>query len=378
VIAQEVRGDVRLLEDLASPWSGLCLESPHNEPFYRPEFLSAYFAAFEPGAPIVLTSVKAGSRYCAILPLASRTGLFNGLPARILRGPANAHSGRFDLLRAAGEEGDRAVEILWEHLKGRGGWDVLELPLVPAGGAAEQLAQLARRDGYHIGCRESDNTPYVPLAPGMVADQIPSNSHFRQNLRRRMRKAKSAFDVRFSRIDNPDAGQLNRFYALEHSGWKGKNGTSILSSQPTRRFYDELARRASVNGYFSLYLLEFGDTLVGGHFGLTYNGAYYCPKVAYDESFANYGPGHLMILSILEDILPRGYREFDFLGPWMEWKSEWTSVNRLHTFWYIFQKGIYGNALHAVKVKAKPVARAVVRRIRQARQNYQASKETEK
>lgn len=375
MIAEEHCGDVRLLDQHAGPWERLCAESSGDEPFYRPDWIAAYLKAFEPGASIVLATVKAKDRLLALLPLVNKRTLFCGLPARMLQGPANAHSSRFDLLRAAGEEGSGAVAALWTHLKQRKGWDVLELPLVAEGAAAEQLIGMAREEGYKIGHFESDHSPYVPLLPGVAPDQIPLNSHFRQNLRRRMRKARASFEVRLRRIENPEPADLSRFYDLENSGWKGKNNTAIASSETTRRFYDQIARTGSKHGYFTLYLMEFGDTLVGGHFGLVYKNRYYSPKVAYDESYSTYGPGHLIVLSILEDILPRGFQEFDFLGPWMDWKGEWTTKGRKHTFWYIFQRGLYGDALHAAKMKAEPVARQVVRRIRKAREERRMAAE---
>ena len=142
---------------------------------------------------------------------------------------------------------------------------------------------------------------------------------------------------------------------MEQGGWKGKRQTAIADSEATRRFYGEVARSAAQHGYFSLYLLEFGDQLAAGHFGLSYKGKYYCPKVAYDESLSNLGPGHLIILAILDDILARGFREFDFLGPWMDWKAEWARGGRVHNYCYIFRPGLWGRTLHWARFTARPM-----------------------
>jgi CelD/BcsL family acetyltransferase involved in cellulose biosynthesis len=121
--------------------------------------------------------------------------------------------------------------------------------------------------------------------------------------------------LRLSRIDRADAAALDRFFALERSGWKGAMGTAIACQESTRRFYDEIARAGERFGYFTLYLLEFGNEVVAGHYGLTYKGHYYTPKVAYDEKYSKLGPGHIIVDAVLRECLQRGLHEFDFLGP---------------------------------------------------------------
>ena len=245
-----------------------------------------------------------------VLPLIEENTLFCGFPVRMLRGAANVHSCRFDLLCASGPDGELAVKAIWESIKKDTTWDVIELPYVPSGGAAEQLLRQASGDGFLTGQIESDETPYIPnLQHSMLRS---GHSHFQSNVRRRMRKAREQWPVRLNRVVTTDAAALERSYELESSGWKGKGKTAIACSPAIRRFYDAIAKAGAQAGYFSLYLLEFGDTVVAGHFGLAYNGHYYSPKVAYDERFAAYGPGHLIVDAILRDIADRKTKEWSW------------------------------------------------------------------
>ena len=359
-----LRGGIALIEDHAEAWRALCEASADDIPFYRPEWIASYLKAFEPPqATVVLATAIRGGRMCAMLPLVDKRTRFCGLPVRMLQGAGNAHSCRFDLVLEAGPRGEQAIPEIWEVLKKQPGWDLIEFPLIPAAGAAEQLIRLARKEGYLTGLYESDRSAFITLTPQDTGEEIPHDSHFRQNLRRRMRKARAASEVRLKRITEPEASHLTRFYALERSGWKGQRHTGIADSEATRRFYDEVSRAAAKHGYFSLYLLEFGDKLAAGHLGLSYRGKYYCPKVAYDETLSRLGPGHLMILSILDDILPRGFSEFDFVGPWMEWKAEWARGGRQHYYGYIFRPGMLGRTLHWLQFQARPAAGSLMRRM---------------
>lgn len=168
--------------------------------------------------------------------------------------------------------------------------------------------------------------------------------------------------MRLQRYDTADPAALERFYQVERSGWKGRSKTAIACDPAARQFHDEIARAAERCGYFSLYLLEFGDQAVAGHFGLTCQARYYTLKVGYDEKFAVYGPGHQLVALVLQDCLRRGVREFDFLGPWMEWKGEWARDIRRHSDCYVFRPGLLGQALYLAKFKLHAAIRSVARR----------------
>jgi hypothetical protein len=101
---------------------------------------------------------------------------------------------------------------------------------------------------------------------------------------------------------------------------------------------------------------------VAVHFGLEHRGRYFLPKPAYDESHRECSPGQLLTQEVLRDAASRGLREFDFLGPWMDWKGEWTRHVRPHAFLHVFGKGPTGRLLHAVKFGIAPAARRLRRR----------------
>lgn len=364
--AQIHRGDVQLVEQHAGQWLELCKESPSDAPFFRPEWIAAYLRAFEPQGTVLLATAHSGNRLRAVLPLVEKKTFFCGLPVRMLQGAANVHCCRFDMVRAAGVEGDLAVQTIWDLLKDRTDWDLIELPFVPEGGAAEQLLRLAGNDGFLAGKYESWRSPRIPLHSGDRAELIPSRSDFRHNLRRRIRRAREKWDVHLRHTETADPIALERFYQLESSGWKGQAKTAIACSESTRQFYDELARVASRFGYLSLYLLQFGDVAVAGYFGVVYRGHYYALKSAYDEAFAFYAPGHMIVEAILRDILAQEFCEFDFLGPWMRWKEQWTRDGRQHSFCYIFPPGLVGQTLYSVKLRLLKSLRPIVRRMRGA------------
>lgn len=354
-------GSADLVDGLADEWRALCEEGASDEPFYRPEWVSAYLHAFAPDATLQLSTVRRGRRLRAVLPLVHRRGVFFGLPARLLESPSNVHSCRFDLVRGA-EDGDAAVGAVWKELRERGDWDVIVLRDVPEDGAGERLLDAAQADGWPTGHWETNQTPVVTMAGVVDPFSVLQRGHFRANLRRRLRHAQATWPVSLERIDSANTQALDDFYAVEASGWKGRQGTAIACSRQTRCFYDEVGRSAAAFGYLSLYLLRFGHDVVAGQFGLFYRRRYYTPKIGFEERYAEYSPGHLGVEEALRDCLGRGVLEFDFLGPSMPWKLEWTSRVRRHAHCYIFRDSIPGRALYRATLGVMTRMRPLVRR----------------
>jgi CelD/BcsL family acetyltransferase involved in cellulose biosynthesis len=333
-------GNAGLVDNVADEWRSLCHEGSHDEPFFRPEWISAYLQSFEPHTKVKLFTARDEYGIRAVLPLVEHSSLFCGIPARRLLSPSNMYSCRFDLVHGP-EDPAQAIACIWQQLK-QERWDVLEFRFVQS---------IACRDGFPTGQRPTFETPYLPME--FVNDPVNAcpNAHFRQNLRRRKRNAANRWSVRLERSTHATPEALNEFYRLESSGWKGRKGTAISNSPSAQAFYSRIASAAEHFGYLALYTLRFDQDPVAAHLGLFYNGRYHIPKVAYDERYATFSPGHLIIEAALSDCIPRGIREFDFFGSAMAWKLEWTSKTRLHNNCYIFRNNARGRALYRAKLR---------------------------
>jgi CelD/BcsL family acetyltransferase involved in cellulose biosynthesis len=182
-----------------------------------------------------------------------------------------------------------------------------------------------------------------------------TDAKFRSNLRRRARKLEERGEVKLTRTTEFDAGALERFLELEKAGWKGQEGTAIACDPATRRFYETIARNGAAEGWLTLYHLTAAGQDVAAHFGATWKGRYFLPKPAYHEGFKECSPGQLMVQEVLRDCIGRGLREFDFLGPMMDWKADWAPRERHHFYLYIYRKGVVGKMLHAAKFKLRKV-----------------------
>ncbi len=363
------RGGPELVEQIAADWRRLCDESGDEEVFYRPEWAQAYLQAFEPRADVIVISAWAGERLRGILPLVRRLTFVSGFPIATLTIPANIHSLRASLTVCPGVEGQSPLQALWKATKNLPRWDLIDVVNVVEGSGLDRLVTLAAADGYRTARKRTSQTLYLPIAassasPPDKSAQPPwlagTRPKFRSHLRRAKRQLEEQGTLELKHYSAADPEALEKFYALEASGWKGEEGTAIKCHPSTRQFYDSVAQAAARDGYLSLDFLELNGKPIAGHFGFNLRGRYFLAKAGYDEAFRRHGPGQLLVNEILSQTPQRGLREFDFVGPATWDESRWASARRTNYRVFIFRKGLYGTLLHAVRISARDTVRALM------------------
>lgn len=349
------RGGVEVIEQWADQWRSLCDDAVDDQPFYRPEWIAAHVRAFTPEAKVRLLTVTIQGRLVALLPLLEERAIFCGIPVRRLRAPVNGHSCRFDAVLRRGPEGEVAVKSLWDQLKATPGWDLLELEAVPTGGTISALAGIAKQDRFQAAEIAMSPNPYIRIPKDLASRRaLPPNKKLRSQLGTIRCKLANHGELKLRRISRADCAALQGFYHFEAAGWKGLEKTAIASSPQRVRFYDEITRWAEQFGYLSMYLLELNDEVLAAHFGLSYKGRYFSPKVTYAENFGQWAPGHLIVDEILRDCVERGIHEYDITGQNDSWKRKWTDQTRGQCTQYIFSKGFSGKLACFARFRARP------------------------
>lgn len=357
------RGGVEVVERLADAWRTLCDEAVDDQPFYRPEWIAAHIRAFTPQARVLLLTVSFEGKLRFVLPLLQEWSVFSGVPLRKLRGPVNSHSCRFDAVRQSGPDGDAAVVAAWNYLKDLPGWDLLELSDVLEGGTISALALAASNSGNHTAQVPQRHNPYVPIPSDPAGLQkLPLNKKLRSQLRSIRRELEKKGQLKLQRVCDADRAVLDGFYELESAGWKGTEGSAIACNPRIRQFYDEISLAAQRFGYLCIYSLELNGELLASHLGLAHRGRYFSPKIAYNEKFPQYAPGHLIVSEILQDCAARGISEYDITGVDDDWKMKWASGSRARFMYLIFRRGLAGSLAHALRFGLRPAIKRLIRR----------------
>lgn len=120
---------------------------------------------------------------------------------------------------------------------------------------------------------------------------------------------------RFVRITSAQemGAAVDRYTVLEGGGWKGRNGTALGCVPAQERFFRELMVDAAAHGNALVHELWFDDTLAASRLMLTQENTQVILKTGYDERFAAFAPGRLLLREVVEHAfatLPGGVLEF--------------------------------------------------------------------
>lgn len=355
-------GGLEVIDRFADAWRELCEVSTDHQIFYRPEWIAAHIRAFSPEAEVVLLTVSSDEKLLFVLPMLLDRKVFSGVPVRRLRAPVGDHTGRFDAVRHSGPKGEAAVLAAWNHLQGLRNWDLLEFQDVPEGSTIAVLASAAGQSGFQVTQVPNRRNPYVPIPadPGELK-KLPVNSRLRTKLRQIKRELESTGGLKLTRMDEADRAFLDRFYELESAGWKGEEGSAIACHSARKQFFDEVTVAGARFGYLSMYSLELNGELLAAHLGFSHRGRYFSPKLAYNEKFPQYAPGHLIVGEILHDCASREISEYDITGVNDDWKMKWTSQARAKFVYFIFRPSIAGRLAHSVRFRLRPAVKKLVK-----------------
>jgi CelD/BcsL family acetyltransferase involved in cellulose biosynthesis len=360
------RFDSALAGDFLARWRQLVETGPHAQPFFQPEWFSAFARSFAAGADTRLLSVSEGERLVGLLPFMRRNLFFGRVPARAISSLSGIHSCRFDLITSAADRGDVALAA-WNALVEDDSWDVFEALDVPERGSFLGIVECARNAGFLVGSWPTRRSPVLRI-PKSGSDPFincpQSFRSLRKRLKSKLNKLNQLGEVSFKLEDSAYEESLARFLVLESSGWKGRNRSAIASNAQSAAFYSSLVESLKGRGQLRLYSLSLNAKPISMQLGLLMDGVYYSPKVAYDEAFSYFSPGHLLVQHIISDLANQGAHTFEFLGPRAFWKLVWAPDLIEHNNWYIFRPNLRGRCLHSLTMRVAPRLRSLRHRMR--------------
>lgn len=301
------------LDGLRPEWDALAA-GVGAPPFLHHGWFASWWDAFGHGRLEVLALRRRGE-LAAVLPLV-REG-------RRLRSATNVHTPGFAPL-AADAGAAHAIVARAFALDAHS----VELQFLdPTSPGAEGVRDIAPARGGRIFTETMMRPPYVDLEGSWEQYEGSLSRNRRKGLRRNGRRlqAAGAVDVQVTDGSVAPEGHLTEAFAVEAAGWKGRAGTAIACAPDTERFYRRLAAWAAEAGMLRLTFLRLDGRAIAFDYALEHGGTWYSLKAGYDEAYAAYGPGALLLRELLARGYAGGLRRFDLLGDTEPFKLEWAT-----------------------------------------------------
>lgn len=207
-------------------------------------------------------------------------------------------------------------------------------------------------------CEPAHVSPIVDTNGDLERYLNQQRSKLRETSRRR-RKMQREHGAVFHSIERPRdlRTEIESGLRLEGSGWKGKEGSAILSAPQTARFYRSIADAFHARDELRLSTLELDGRLAGFDFALVAGGRYWLLKTAYDESLARLGPGMAMRLAVVERCFESGMDAHEFLGDDMEYKRRFSTSDRAHVEFRAYSRSPVPAGSYVYRRYARPAVR---------------------
>jgi hypothetical protein len=155
-----------------------------------------------------------------------------------------------------------------------------------------------------------------------------------------------------------DMERFESFMALEDSGWKGTNETSIRRRPGYEPYFRELVRSASRAGLLTWYALRVDGRTVAMYLALRSHATLWVPKVAYDEAFAVHSPGFLLKHHVLMQCLADpAIREVNNISG-AHWAQLWNPARIQYRTATLFGRSLRSRLARGVLVTKDLVRRA--------------------
>lgn len=177
-------------------------------------------------------------------------------------------------------------------------------------------------------CRPTGGSPWIPLDPSWDDPDHHLDRDRRSNLRRarRISEAMGAVSTEILSPKPADLGPLlDKAYAVEAEGWKGRQGTALVQNPREGVFYRRYAAAACARGILRLCFLRIGGRVAAMQVSAETGNRFWLLKIGYSDEFARCSPGTLLLSETVRYAARRGLRSFEFLGTEEPWIRMWTS-----------------------------------------------------
>lgn len=299
--------DVRSIEELAEhadAWHKLFQQTDKVSPMLSYPWLSAFFQNIvTPPERWLCLFAYEHDRLVGIFPLvASYSYRFMSVSLQLFKLPYHfAHTSGTDCLTLPGREDILGVFLDYlNHIPSV--FPCFSFKHIPAHYAA--VKYFSQKD--HKMCvvqKPAGFEDFIPVQESAEQYNSKLSSKFRRNLNKACRDIEVLKPVNFRFCENTRSIQENtaRFLETENHCWKGERETSIKNYPSSARMFEIAAESLSRQDMIVFNFLETGDKTIAAQYAMRGNRTMYILKMAYDEDYAIYSPGNILMLKVIEE-----------------------------------------------------------------------------
>jgi Acetyltransferase (GNAT) domain len=295
-----LRSVVELTELDRQAWAKLEARAAEPNAFMSPHFVLPALTYLDAGASVVLMWIE---RSAGGLKELAGVGVFQcSLGTRVFPWPhLSAYQSEHTYLGGLlvdGESVRPVVEAIQSYLSRASClWKGLELPKIHTTGPLAEAIQVVSKQRGHpvqiLGPQPRSMLTLAQCGEALLRDTLGKKLN---EINRCMRRLEDLGEVQWEclRKEGIPTASIDAFLELEHQGWKGESGTSLLSTTAGKAFFHDMVARFDRDGHRALFTeLRLGGKVVASTCNFVSGNMGFAFKVGWDPQHRKLGPGML-------------------------------------------------------------------------------------
>jgi len=337
--------EIDQLDRIAPAWNALALESVHRSPVHSHAWLASWLDVYCRQGEWLVVTAHQGDQLLAVLPLVKKSAGRFGISYKYFQLPGNHQTISVDGLVKVGHEA--VLQQLYDHIFAQHP-HCLCIYYQRIDAVSPTLEWVLSNKPHHVAARVEATGGAVEIA-GDYEDYVKSlKKNFRSSLKRFRNRLQDEQNVTFTYAEDAfDAEAFAAFLQSEHSGWKGEQGTSILSNDEDVVFFRTLGQRLAAVGWLSLQSLRSDSGVLAANFAVNFNRTTLLWKLGYSDQHAKISPGTLLMDDLLSRRFAAGFTRVDLLTH-EDWYNNWGMIFRPFYDLRVFRPGLTGRTAAAL------------------------------
>lgn len=288
------------------------------------EWMCALWTEFPEAAPACVLVAEDDTGVRGILPCVVRASKFSVVPHRVLLPTSGVYGVRTGLLVAGDSDVLRA--LILAAFREAPGWDAIRVHLV-GGGRSQRAFNEALDDLplYPIQLR-AWTSPWgqLPTTASKVGEEIGS-TRLRANIRYGERQLAKLGDLRMTFVESAEqaASFVEIMCEVDAKSWKQSAGTAMTSDERQKRMYTSAMTAMASGRNWLGAVLWLNDRPIAFIWGLVDRNVFIDDKESYDEEYKKHGPGNVLKMRFLTELVERGISVLDYGGTAEAHKARW-------------------------------------------------------
>jgi CelD/BcsL family acetyltransferase involved in cellulose biosynthesis len=325
--------DVRRWHDYRAAWDDVVACGARSTIFSTWDFLESSWLGFaQPGGNrLAIFVFREEGKVIGFMPLRLSVRRRLGLPLRRLAPlaawNADYHEPLVAPARRERECADALLSCLERH---RDEWDSISLEGTDEEHCSLQAvrAWAARRPAIRLLEKRLSPSPYIDLDRGDALERLGPGA--RKSVRRCRRQLEAEGPVSIEVCQEPgqmDAA-LDAYLDLEHRSWKRESAQGVGKDETNRAFFRQLLPRLAAGGRALLMFLKLGERRIAGNIDLLLGTTAYSSQTAFDQAYARFSPGNVLLSLGLPWHAERGIRRYELFALFLGHKQRFTDDAR--------------------------------------------------